>query len=147
MHVVLVLHFKWLSPRSRAFTYDPDLRAHFKRGLARGSIIFACDHTERARVVWDLVCMVSNDPPLVTVLFANINGALFLFCTWSYGTHVPTILTVRGWVHPNHLTVCIVFRLCVGSGFKHAFWSVFWVQAHRGAFWRTRASKLEGREW
>jgi hypothetical protein len=34
-----------------------------------------------------------------------------------------------------------------GAGFKHAFWSVFLVQAHRGAFWRTSFSKLEGGKW
>jgi hypothetical protein len=35
----------------------------------------------------------------------------------------------------------------LGVGFKHAFWSVFWVERIGGAFWRTKDSKLEGREW
>jgi hypothetical protein len=56
---------------------------------------------------------------------------------------MPVVLAVRGWAR---LTVRQFSQLC-GAGFKHAFWSVFLVQAHRGAFWRTRASKLEGRGW
>jgi hypothetical protein len=74
------------------FTYDPDLRAHLCWGLARGSIIFHVTTPEHG-VVWDLVFTVL-DPPLVTVLFANINS---LFCAWSYGTHMPMVLAVRGW--------------------------------------------------
>jgi hypothetical protein len=34
-----------------------------------------------------------------------------------------------------------------GAGFKHAILECVQVQAHRGAFWRTRDSKLEGRKW
>jgi hypothetical protein len=68
-------------------------------------------------------------PTLVGYLFANVNLALFLFCAWSYGTHVPVVLAVRGWRRPNRPTVWTIFRLCTVlglnthfgacSGFKH----------------------------
>jgi hypothetical protein len=32
-------------------------------------------------------------------------------------------------------------------GLNMRFGACFWVEAHKGAFWRTRANKLEGRGW
>jgi hypothetical protein len=39
---------------------------------------------------------------------------------------VPESLTVRGWRHPNHPTVCIVIRLHTCAGFKHGFGACSW---------------------
>jgi hypothetical protein len=60
---------------------------------------------------------------------------------------MPNGLAVGGFSSVNHPTVCMVMWLCACDGFKHAFWSVFWVQCTGGAFWRTRDNNLEGREW
>jgi hypothetical protein len=92
--------------------------------------------------------LVETVPATCLRFICHVNGAfLFALARGRMDPNVPECLAVRGWRRPNHPIFCTVIHLHACVGFKHAFWSVFLVQAHRGAFWRTSFSKLEGGKW